>query len=166
VLYALPDQVAARLLGQDQSSAYTETIRTVFVNDAIFQWHLTQGRGVGVGNYVQADAALSRVLTHDPHNVFVLALVEGGIPLIAAFILLVGGSLLWLLRMPKTALVVAAIAVQVSTFAHAYVDVYWVRGTPAMGWALVGVAAMLTYMRKKELAAEHTEERQLATQRR
>jgi hypothetical protein len=33
-----------------------------------------------------------------------------------------------------------AAAVLLATVAHGLVDVYWVRGTPVLGWLLVGMA--------------------------
>ncbi|NKZ93669.1 hypothetical protein GS966_28365 [Rhodococcus hoagii] len=124
---------------------YNSRIREVFVDDAMYQFHQAPWSGVGVGNYEQITASLSRVDTHDPHNVFVLALVEGGYPLGVAFALLCVGTLIWLLRRRKTTLVALALVVQISTLAHAYVDVYWVRGTPVVGWMLIGAAAASTY---------------------
>jgi hypothetical protein len=34
----------------------------------------------------------------------------------------------------------AAAGVLIATVAHGLVDVYWVRGTPILGWLLVGMA--------------------------
>ena len=141
----LPDAVTDRLFSETSSGVYNANIRDVFVRDAMYQFNNAPWSGVGVGNYEQITRALSRVETHDPHNVFVLALVEGGYPLGIAFALLVGGTLIWLLRKPKTSLVVLALVVQISTLVHAYVDVYWVRGTPVAGWMLIGAAAASAY---------------------
>ncbi|MFT4122950.1 MAG: O-antigen ligase family protein [Microbacteriaceae bacterium] len=139
-LQVLPAQVVDRLFGGTSDAQYTSDIRYVFIRDALAQWN-DNPLGVGVGQYRQIAAALQRIATHDPHNVYVLALVEGGIPLLIAFTVLAGGSLIWLLTMKKDVLVVAALAVQVSLLVHASVDVYWVRGTASIGWMLVGVAA-------------------------
>ncbi|NKR89706.1 hypothetical protein GS894_02930 [Rhodococcus hoagii] len=141
----LPDSVSERLFSQNSAGVYNSRIREVFVDDAMYQFHQAPWSGVGVGNYEQITASLSRVDTHDPHNVFVLALVEGGYPLGVAFALLCVGTLIWLLRRRKTTLVALALVVQISTLAHAYVDVYWVRGTPVVGWMLIGAAAASTY---------------------
>jgi hypothetical protein len=34
----------------------------------------------------------------------------------------------------------AAAGVLIATAAHGLVDIYWVRGTPILGWLLVGMA--------------------------
>lgn len=140
VLLMLPSDLQDRLLSRNANGLYTERIRAVLTEDALQQFERAPG-GVGVGNYRQRAAALQNIDTHDPHNVFVLHLVEGGYLLATAFVLLAAGSIVWLLRHPKTELVVLALAVQVSILAHAYVDVYWVRGTPSLGWLLLGAAA-------------------------
>lgn len=144
-LQFLPDAVTDRLFSENSSGIYNAQIRDVFLDDAMYQFSLAPWSGVGVGNYQQVTAALARVETRDPHNVFALALVEGGYPLAVAFALLVIGTLVWLIRRPKTPLVVLALVVQISTLVHAYVDVYWVRGTPVAGWMLIGAAAASTY---------------------
>lgn len=158
-LQFLPKSLVDRIAGRTSASSYNADIRDVFVQDALRQWNDAPWTGVGVGQYEQLNSALARISTHDPHNVFVLAFTEGGWPLGVAFLALAGGTLLWLMRKPKTTAVVLALTVQISTLAHAYVDVYWVRGTPAIGWALIGVAAAATYQWQRGRDTEVTSTR-------
>lgn len=138
-LYALPASLTDRFLSRDVNSGYTEQVRDLFAADALEQL-ARNPEGTGVGNYRQFAVGLQRVETHDPHNVLILNLVEGGWVLLIAFLILVVGTIIVMLRGTRSPIVVAAIAVQVSTLAHALFDVYWVRGTPAPGWALTGAA--------------------------
>lgn len=152
----LPPDVSARLLSQNAAGAYNVDIRQRYVDDAISQQEVVS-HGVGIGNYLPLDSYLQRVETKDPHNVYVLALVEGGWWLAIAFGLLAVGSILWMLFKPKSPLVVLALTVQVSILAHAFVDVYWVRGTPSLGWMLIGAAAAFAFqakVKKRELAEQ------------
>src|SRR5204862_998623 len=55
--------------------------------------------GVGIGNYYAADSAISRTPVLDPHQVLLQQEAEGGYVLAAAFLLLIGGTLLVLRRM-------------------------------------------------------------------
>lgn len=139
-LYALPPSFTERFLAA--GDGYTDQIRKVFVADALQQL-AQQPEGVGVGNYRQVAMALQRVETRDPHNVLVLNLVEGSWPLLASFLLLVIGTLVAVIRGVRSPLVAAAVAIQVSTLSHALLDVYWVRGTPAPGWLLIGASLAL-----------------------
>jgi hypothetical protein len=140
ILLLLPPEIQDRLLSRNADGVYTTRIREVLLADALQQFERSP-EGVGIGAYQQRASALQNIGTHDPHNVLILHLVEGGWLLLGAFVLLAGGSLLWMLRLPKTPLTVMALAVQVSILAHAFVDVYWARGTPSLGWLLVGAAA-------------------------
>lgn len=146
---ALPESVTRRILSQDSEGAYNIDIRGAFVADALAKFEEVPWIGIGVGNYIQSDPALLSVRTRDPHNVYALSLAEGGYPLLAAFLLMVGGSLLWLMTKQKTWLVALAIAIQVSTLVHAFVDVYWVRGTPSVGWLAMGAAAAYLYTHRR-----------------
>jgi O-antigen ligase len=145
----LPESVSSRLLNESSDATYNADIRQIFIDDAISQFQSAPWTGVGVGNYMQIDLRLLWVMTRDPHNVYVLTLVEGGYLLFAAFSLLVFGTLMWIFFKKKTWICALAIAVQVSTFAHSWVDVYWVRGTPAVGWALTGALAMSVFLASK-----------------
>jgi len=144
----LPADMLARLFSANAAGQFNTDIRGLFIQDALTQWAWSPWTGVGVGNYQQRTEGLLQVKTFDPHNAYVLALTEGGYFLLAAFVLLIAGTLVWLLTKPKSGLVILAIGVQVSTLAHAYVDVYWVRGTPVMGWFLIGAAAAWAYGEK------------------
>lgn len=138
---ALPATVTARILSQDGEGVYNIDIRGLFITDALEQFRDAPWSGVGIGNYVQNHPGLMSVRTNDPHNVFAFSLAEGGYPLLAGFLIMCLVPLLWLLGKRKTSVVALALAVQVSTLTHAFVDVYWVRGTPAVGWLLLGAAA-------------------------
>jgi len=137
---ALPAAVTDRILGR--TGLNTVDIRGDFVRDAMSQWR-AQPDGLGIGGYRQYLPQLQNILNYDPHNVYLLALVEGSWPLFIAFLWLVVGGLLIAFLARGHWIGFAALLVQVSTFVHCYVDVYWVRGTPAIGWLLVGASAAL-----------------------
>jgi O-antigen ligase len=146
----LPDTAQARLISADEAGQFNIDIRGLFVQDAIEQWQVSPWTGIGVGNYRQRADGLQQVLGYDPHNVYVLALTEGGYVHFVAFILLMAGTLIWLMRMPKTSLTVLAITVQSATLVHSYIDVFWVRGTPALGFVLMAAAAAATHRAKMQ----------------
>ena len=56
-----------------------------------------------------------------------------------SFILLVAGVALALRRYRRIDVAPAAAGILLATVAHGLVDVYWVRGTPILGWLLVGM---------------------------
>ena len=96
--------------------------------------------GVGVGNYCDGDrptptSGRSRIPTRCCCSRRPRAATPSRAPLRAddrrspAFVLF---------RLRRIALAPAAAAIVVSTAAHGLVDVYWVRGTPVLGWLLVG----------------------------
>jgi hypothetical protein len=137
---SLRDRVTTFSPGVNSPAAYSLHIRQGLSRDArqIIAEH--PWVGVGVGNYQRADSA-SRAPTDDPHQVLLLQAAEGGYGFAAVFVLLVGGAALVLLtRLRQVALAPAAAAVLISTAAHGLVDVYWVRGTPVLGWLLLGMA--------------------------
>jgi hypothetical protein len=142
-LQFLPESAADRLLNRSDDARYNANLRNLFREDALIQWH-EQPTGIGVGNYHHVLTPLQRVGTPDPHNAWVLALVEGGYLLFAVFLvftlltLLIGLAAARLSHLGKMAL-----CVQVSLWAHVYVDVYWVRGTPALGLALLGASSAI-----------------------
>jgi len=154
ILYLLPEEVQARLLSQNEAGQFNIDIRGLFMRDALAQWEPYPWTGIGVGNYRQRSPGLQQVQTYDPHNVYVLALTEGGYILAGAFILMVAGTLFWILRKRTTNLTILAITIQVAIMAHSYVDVYWVRGTPSAGWFLLGAAAMAAYAARKNPSLE------------
>jgi O-antigen ligase len=96
--------------------------------------------GVGIGNYYAANAAINSSQVQDPHQVLLQQQAEGGYFFGAAFVFLVGGTMLILRGMRHVDVGVAAAGVLIATVAHGLVDVYWVRGTPILGWLLVGMA--------------------------
>jgi hypothetical protein len=96
--------------------------------------------GVGIGNYYAADSAIGTTPVLDPHQVLLQQEAEGGYIFGAAFVLLIGGTMLVLRRMRHIDVAAAAAGVLIATAAHGLVDVYWVRGMPILGWLLVGMA--------------------------
>jgi hypothetical protein len=96
--------------------------------------------GVGIGNYYAADSTITTTPVLDPHQILLQQEAEGGYVLAAAFVLLIGGTLLVLRRMRQVDVGPAAAGVLIATAAHGLVDIYWVRGTPILGWLLVGMA--------------------------
>jgi O-antigen ligase len=109
--------------------------------------------GVGIGNYYAADSAVAATPVLDPHQVLLQQEAEGGYIFGAAFVVLVGGAMLALRRMRQVDVAAAAAGVLIATVAHGLVDIYWVRGTPVLGWLLVGMACGgLVKLRSAELA--------------
>ena len=142
----LPSNITARLTNLSSATgtagAYAIDIRSEYAHDAeqlIAAHPLT---GVGVGNYVAGTPALGTQTT-DPHDVVLLEAAEGGYVFAASFILLIGGAAFALWRLRRVELAAAAAAVLLATAAHGLVDVYWVRGTPVLGFLLVGMACGL-----------------------
>jgi hypothetical protein len=95
--------------------------------------------GVGVGNFGAANST-NPLPVQDPHEVLLLQAAEGGWGFAACFVVLIVGSSIALFRMRRLELAPVAAAVLVGTAVHGLVDVYWVRGTPLLGWLLVGMA--------------------------
>jgi ABC-type amino acid transport system permease subunit len=110
---------------------------------------------VGVGNYL-AGTASNLTLVSDPHDVILLEAAEGGYIFAASFILLVVGAAFVLFRLRRVELAAAAGGVLIATVAHGMVDVYWVRGTPVLGWLLVGMVCGLAAQRKADAPALDT----------
>lgn len=144
---SLPDDVQARTStlsdngpGAGSSGQYTIQIRTQYRKDALRIIRAHPVTGVGIGNYLAGNRS-DGTLTDDPHDVLLLEAAEGGVPLVAVLVVLVlgSGALLWR-RRQDTPLAALALAVQAATIGHGLVDVYWVRGTPVLGWLLVGAA--------------------------
>jgi hypothetical protein len=106
--------------------------------------------GVGVGNYAAASAGSGIAAIDDPHNVVLLEAAEGGYAFAVSFLLLIGGVLLVLRRLRDVELAPVAAGVLFATAMHGLVDVYWVRGTPLLGWLLVGMVCGLSYRKKEE----------------
>ncbi len=95
--------------------------------------------GVGVGNYFTGGIP-GAAQTTDPHDVILLEAAEGGYLFAAAFVFLIVGLLVVLVRMKQVDVAAAAAGVLLATVVHGLVDVYWVRGTPLLGFLLVGMA--------------------------
>ena len=124
----------------DMEAASTIKLRQDYRTDALRSIAAHPFTGVGVGQYIGGTVAKG-TQTNNPHNVVLLEAVEGGYPLaLASVALLVGSCVLVFRRRQQTPLAAVALAVQVSTITHGMVDVYWVRGTPTLGWLLVGAA--------------------------
>ena len=154
---SLPDDVQARTStlsdngpGAGSSGQYTIQIREAYRQDALRVIEDHAVVGVGIGNYLAGNRS-DGTLTDDPHNVLLLEAAEGGVPLAAVLVVLIGGSgvLLWR-RRQDTPLAALALAVQAATLGHGLVDVYWVRGTPVLGWLLVGAALADAARRRSE----------------
>lgn len=143
---ALPSEQQERLVDVSPETDYATAERERYADDAWTTVESAPFTGVGPGNYAGGDLAPGIA---DPHNVLLLEAAEGGVVLAAAFVILVVGSLVVLVRRRhRHPLVVTAIAVQVATVLHGMVDVYWVRGTPVLGWVLVGAALAVSHRRQ------------------
>ncbi len=116
----------------DTPAAYAIRARQEYARDAWQIIHAHPWTGVGIGNYLASST--------DPHQVLLLQAAEGGYILAGLFVFLVLGTLLALRMMRNVEIVPAATGVLLATAAHGLVDVYWVRGTPLLGWLLVGMA--------------------------
>ena len=125
--------------GTASRAAYSLHIREQFRQEAWAIVHARPWTGVGIGNYQQGVGNI-RPGTADPHQVLLLQAAEGGYPLAVSFVLLVGGCLVVLRAQDLGGLGGAAAAVIVGSVGHGLVDVYWVRGTPVLGWLLLGIA--------------------------
>lgn len=143
---ALPSEQQERLVDVSPETDYATAERERYADDAWATFESAPFLGVGPGNYAGGELAPGIA---DPHNVLLLEAAEGGVVLAAAFVILVVGSLVVLVRRRhRHPLVVTAIAVQVATVLHGMVDVYWVRGTPVLGWVLVGAALAVSHRRQ------------------
>lgn len=147
---ALPAAQQSRLLSLTPGADYAAEARVNYAGDAIDLFQSSPLLGTGVGQYA-AGSFSAGTFTDDPHNVLLLELAEGGVVLGAGFIVLVATSV-WVLvrRRSSHPIVVAALAVQVSIVIHGVVDVYWVRGTPVMGWLLIGAALWAAAQKPEE----------------
>jgi len=78
-------------------------------------------------------------LQGDPHNVVALTLAESGVVGLVAFIGMLGATA-WLLFRRRTELAMLALALLAARFVHGLFDVYWVHGSLALPWMVVGAA--------------------------
>ncbi len=101
--------------------------------------------GLGIGNYVKGTPTV-KPSSADPHEVLLLQAAEGGYPLALAFAIMAIGTVgLVFSTQRRVALGAAAGAVIVACIGHGLVDVYWVRGTPVLGWLLLGMLLGMTH---------------------
>lgn len=142
----LPASITTRLTnysaGVQSRSSYALEIREQYYQAAEKLISQHPWTGVGVGQY-STGSVPDGDFTTDPHNVILLEAAEGGYLFAASFIMLIGGLAFALWRMRRLELAVAAAAVLLATFAHGLVDVYWVRGTPILGFLLIGMVCGL-----------------------
>ena len=144
------DRLTTYSAGYQQPGQFAILLREEYAKDAHRIIAAHPWTGVGVGNYYQADLAFSQNPVLDPHNVLLLQQAEGGYLLLGSFILLMGGVLFALVRMRKVDIATAAAGVLAATAFHGLVDVYWVRGTPVLGWLLVGMACGVLFRMRED----------------
>jgi hypothetical protein len=126
--------------GHYASGSFALLTRHQYVRDAERIIDAHPWTGIGVGEYL-VGAPTDLTQTTDPHNVILLQAAEGGYGLAVCFGLLVLGTVLAMGRLGRRVeLAPVAAAVLLATVAHGLVDIYWVRGTPVLGWLLVGMA--------------------------
>jgi O-antigen ligase len=139
-----PPEVQSRITtlhaGKSTPGEYAIYVRKRLAKDAHEIIDAHRWTGVGIGNYYAANAAISKTPVLDPHQVLLQQESEGGYIFGAAFVFLIGGTMLALRRMRQADVGAAAAGVLIATVAHGLVDIYWVRGTPILGWLLVGMA--------------------------
>lgn len=154
---SIRDRLTTFSSGYQSHASINVTIRKHFAHDAHRIIRAHPWTGVGIGNYERADTALvptPAYETADPHEVLLLQKAEGGWPLAAGFLLLIVGAAAAMWKMRRVEFAAAAAAVVVGTVVHGFVDVYWVRGTPVLGWLLVGmVCAQYAQLRGSAAAA-------------
>jgi hypothetical protein len=138
----IPAGIAAsnQLPGTLAPGQYTVQLRTIYRHEGIALVKQHPILGVGVGDYLTGDPA-NQTVTTDPHNVLLLDAGEGGVPDLALFLLMLAGTGFVIVRRRRfTPWAGPALALQAAILTHGLVDVYWVRGTPVIGWLLVGMA--------------------------
>jgi len=135
----LQDRLTTLSPGKGSQGAYALAIRRQYAADARQLIKNHPFLGVGVGNYETGSPA-DLTATTDPHDVLLLEAAEGGYAFAASFIALIAMTVIAVWRMKSLRLAPAAVGVLAATCVHGLVDVYWVRGTPLLGWLLVGMA--------------------------
>ncbi|MCA1681327.1 MAG: O-antigen ligase family protein, partial [Actinobacteria bacterium] len=139
-----PPEVQSRVTtlhaGKNTPGEYAIYVRKRLAKDAHEVIDAHPWTGVGIGNYYAAASAVSTAPVLDPHQVLLQQEAEGGYLLGAAFVFLIAGTMLALRRMRQVDVGAVAAGVLIATVAHGLVDVYWVRGTPILGWLLMGMA--------------------------
>ena len=140
----LPEQAQERNLtftsGNETAGEWAIKIREQYHADAWAFIHAHPWTGIGVGNY-RAGSQYEGTFTDDPHQVLLLEGATGGYLLMASFVVLTVGAMFVGWRATRhTSLGPAAVAMTAAIVGHGLVDVYWVRGTPILGWLLLGMA--------------------------
>jgi hypothetical protein len=146
---SVKDRVTSLSASPNAPGAYAVQIRQRYAHDAgrIIAAH--PWSGIGVGDYLAGDPAHA-TQTSDPHDVVLLEAAEGGYAFAVSFVVLILGSVFALSRLSRAVAVApAAIAVLLATVAHGLGDIYWVRGTPVLGWLLVGMACGCALLNKR-----------------
>lgn len=145
----LPEEAQQRNLtftaGNESAGEWAIKVREAYHADAWELIHAHPWTGVGLGRYLTG-SQYEGTLTNDPHQVLLLEGAEGGYLLMVSFLVLTGGALLVTWRVCRHApLGPTAVAVNAAIIGHGLVDVYWVRGTPVLGWLVTGMALMQAY---------------------
>jgi hypothetical protein len=145
VVFALsPPAVQSRVTtfhaSETTPGGYAIYLRQKYAKDAQQIIRAHPWAGVGIGNYYAADSAITTTPVNDPHQVLLQQEAEGGYVFAAAFVLLIGATMLAVRKLRQVDVAAAAAGVLIATVAHGLVDIYWVRGTPILGWLLVGMA--------------------------
>ena len=152
----LPGDVTSRLTSYTTTvgatGSYAIDLRQEYAKDAEQLISQHPWTGVGVGNYIAGNPA-NFTSTTDPHDVILLEAAEGGYLFAASFVLLILGAAFALWRLRRVELAAVAAAVLLATAAHGLVDVYWVRGTPILGFLLVGMVCGLAAQRRRGATA-------------
>lgn len=125
--------------GNQKPGQFAIQIRQKYSEDANQIITAHRWTGIGVGNY-RAGNASDLTLSADPHQVVLLQAAEGGYLFAGSFLFLMIGVVSALYSIRSIEIAPAAAAVLIATVAHGLVDIYWVRGTPVLGWLLVGMA--------------------------
>ena len=143
----LPKEAQERTItyraGEETSGARAIEIRQEYREDANLLIRSNPHFGVGVGQY-RAGESRDGTETTDPHQVLLLQAAEGGWPLALSFVGLTAGTVVVAMRLRRRSeLAATALAVNAAIVSHGFVDVYWVRATPVLGWLLLGMAVAL-----------------------
>lgn len=109
--------------------------RALYREQSLAIWRQSPITGAGLKLFNDPGSGL----ISEPHNVVVLALAEGGLFSLAAFIWLQVGALV-VLRRHRSVLAAAAIAAVAARGTHGLLDIYWVGGTGSLCWLIAGMA--------------------------
>lgn len=133
-------------------AAWNVRLREASWHDALSLIRAHPWLGVGVGSYANGLAQMNLPAVPDPHNVLLLQAAEGGWLFGVSFIVLILGASVALVRLRHIELAPVALAVLVATVTHGMLDIYWVRGTPVLGWLLTGMVCALAWNRSHTAA--------------